>query len=69
MGSPGCLELLRAHAPQLRTLEPILDFGCGCGRVMRHLWAAEPGLSVWGKAEFKKALVLRSQIRRAGWFN
>ena len=21
------------------------------------------------KAEFKKALVLRSQIRRAGWFN
>jgi len=44
----GLTGLLRAHAPQLRTLEPILDFGCGCGRVMRHLWAAEPGLSVWG---------------------
>lgn len=44
----GLNGLLSVQAPRLRTLEPILDFGCGCGRVMRHLWAADPGLSVWG---------------------
>ncbi len=37
-------------------------------RAMLHeRWSAE----VWPqvKAEFTKALVLRSEIRRAGWFN
>ena len=37
-------------------------------RVMLHThWSAETWPQV--KAEFKKALALRSQIRRAGWFN
>ena len=37
-------------------------------RVMLHeRWSAEAWPQV--KAEFKKALALRSQIRRAGWFN
>jgi SAM-dependent methyltransferase len=44
----GLNGLLRVQAPRLRTLEPILDFGCGCGRVVRHLWAADPRLNVWG---------------------
>ena len=40
-------------------------------RVLRAMlqtrWSAEAWPQV--KAEFKKALALRSQIRRAGWFN
>ena len=37
-------------------------------RVMLHTrWSAEAWSQV--KAEFQKALALRSQIRRAGWFN
>jgi hypothetical protein len=37
-------------------------------RVMLHTrWSAEAWSQV--RAEFKKALALRSQIRRAGWFN
>jgi len=37
-------------------------------RTMLHArWDAETWPQV--KAEFKKALALRSQIRRAGWFN
>ena len=40
-------------------------------RVLRAMlterWSAEAWPKV--KAEFKKALALRSQIRRAGWFN
>ena len=37
-------------------------------RVMLHTrWSAEDWQKI--KAEFKKALALKSQIRRAGWFN
>ena len=38
-------------------------------RVLRvhERWSAEAWPQV--KAEFKKALALKSQIRRAGWFN
>lgn len=40
------VQLLREHAPSLRTLDPVLDFGCRCGRVMRHLWAGDRGLRI-----------------------
>jgi hypothetical protein len=40
-------------------------------RILRAMltmrWSAEAWSQV--KAEFKKALALKSQIRRAGWFN
>jgi hypothetical protein len=37
-------------------------------RVMLHSrWSAEAWAEV--RVEFKKALALRSEIRRAGWFN
>ena len=59
MGSVGVNDLRLWHA-WLR-INRVL-------RVMLHTrWSAEAWLQV--KAEFKKALALRSQIRRAGWFN
>ena len=37
-------------------------------RVMRHTrWSAEAWAQV--RVEFKRAFALRSEIRRAGWFN
>ena len=37
-------------------------------RVMRHThWSAEAWSEV--RVEFRRALALRSEIRRAGWFN
>ncbi len=35
--------------------------------ILHERWSAEAWPQV--KAEFKKALALKSQIRRAGWFN
>jgi len=40
-------EALRAGGPGVRRLESILDFGCGCGRVLRH-WSALPDTRVHG---------------------
>jgi len=33
--------------------------------MLHERWSAE----AWPQVKFKKALALRSQIRRAGWFN
>jgi len=40
-------------------------------RVLRVILQTRSGEEAWPqvKAEFEKALALRSQIRRAGWFN
>jgi len=35
--------------------------------MLRERWSAEAWAQV--RVEFKKALALRSEIRRAGWFN
>lgn len=40
--------LLGAQSVSLTAAAPLLDFGCGCGRVMRRLWAAAPGLPIYG---------------------
>jgi SAM-dependent methyltransferase len=32
---------------EITSLSPVLDFGCGCGRVARH-WAGMPGLELHG---------------------
>jgi len=35
------------HGLPLSDVSRLLDFGCGCGRVLRH-WSAYPGLELWG---------------------
>ena len=55
------------NAPDARLWHPWLRINRVL-RVMLHTrWSAEAWPQV--KAEFTKALALRSQIRRAGWFN
>jgi SAM-dependent methyltransferase len=40
-------ELLREQDTAVEELESLLDWGCGCGRVLRH-WAGLPGTRVHG---------------------
>ncbi|MEP6909323.1 MAG: class I SAM-dependent methyltransferase [Actinomycetota bacterium] len=40
-------EALERHGPPLGELERMLDFGCGCGRVIRH-WAQLAGPEIHG---------------------
>jgi len=40
-------EIVRTNGPGVRRLDALLDFGCGCGRVLRH-WANLPDTRVHG---------------------
>jgi len=40
-------DALRASGAEIRELGAILDFGCGCGRVLRH-WHSLPRTKVYG---------------------
>jgi SAM-dependent methyltransferase len=40
-------DILRTNGPGVRRLGALLDFGCGCGRVLRH-WANLPDTRVHG---------------------
>ena len=40
-------ELVQEHGDGLEKLDAILDFGCGCGRVVRH-WAGLPAMRISG---------------------
>jgi SAM-dependent methyltransferase len=52
-------EIIRAaaerHGPELGELERMLDFGCGCGRVLRH-WSGLEGPEIHG-SDFNERLV------------
>jgi SAM-dependent methyltransferase len=39
--------LLEKHGSTVEGLGAVLDFGCGCGRVLRH-WSSLPGTRVYG---------------------
>jgi SAM-dependent methyltransferase len=49
-------DLLRRHGVEPDRMEAVLDFGCGCGRVLRH-WAGRPG------PEFHGVDVSRAGVR------
>ena len=38
----GVIDILATQGVALETVAPILDFGCGCGRVARSFWATQP---------------------------
>ena len=40
-------DLLHRRGVELDSMEAVLDFGCGCGRVLRH-WAGRPGPDFYG---------------------
>ncbi len=66
-------DAVARHGVQLDSVEQMLDFGCGCGRVLRHwhdlsgteIHAAEPNeqLAGWCERNLSFALVSRSSPR------
>ena len=60
-------EINEERDPDERLWHPWLRIN----RVLRAMLQERGRAEAWPqiKAEFKKALALRSQIRRAGWFN
>jgi len=56
---------MEAHDARLG--HPWLRINRVLGAMLHERWSAEAWAEV--RVEFRKALALRSQIRRAGWFN
>lgn len=41
-------DVLAKHGAEIRNFQAILDFGCGCGRVIRHWKSLVPQVKVYG---------------------
>jgi SAM-dependent methyltransferase len=46
-GAATVRDLLKKNGISMETIGSLLDFGCGCGRVLRH-WNSLPGTQVFG---------------------
>ncbi len=46
-GAQSILDILQKHGLSLADVSPILDFGCGCGRIMRH-WKSLQEVELYG---------------------
>jgi SAM-dependent methyltransferase len=60
-------DILRRNGVSLDELEKVLDFGSGCGRVLRH-WHASPNVRVYG-TDYNASLIewCRSNLAFAGF--
>ncbi len=65
-GKPSAL-LQEPRGLQARLWHPWLRINRVLRAMLHERWNAEAWAQV--RVEFRKALALRSQIRRAGWFN
>ena len=54
-GAEAIVEVLAAHGIEFARLPHVLDFGCGCGRVIRHL-AGHAGVRLHG-TDYNRAAV------------
>jgi SAM-dependent methyltransferase len=72
VGRAIALEFLHAvatHKPDLRPNARVLDFGCGCGRILRYLHPALPGCEFVGADIDVEAIAWnRAQLAHLGRF-
>lgn len=54
-GADCITDVLRQHGLRMEAFDAMLDFGCGCGRVIRH-WSRVPHVEVHG-TDYNPALI------------
>ncbi len=59
-GAQSIVDILQKHGLSLADVSPILDFGCGCGRIMRY-WQSLPGVDLYG-TDYNPKLVNWCQV-------
>ncbi len=50
------IQLLQKNKIELQSLNKILDFGCGCGRIIRHFHSNNKSVQLYG-ADYNKTLI------------
>ncbi|MEW6193740.1 MAG: class I SAM-dependent methyltransferase [Bacteroidota bacterium] len=52
----GIIQLLQKNRITLQSLNKILDFGCGCGRIIRHFHSNDKSVQLYG-TDYNRTLV------------